>query len=238
MEITWYGDACVRLRGREGTVVADAYPSVVGPTGRGLTADIVTYSHPDPRPLARSNGARSNGARPGGARSNGQHPAAEDAVPASLQSAFRLSGPGEYEIHDVLVTGVRTARDDAKGAERGLNTAFVTQLDGLHVVHLGDLGHVLSEEQLREIGPVDVVCVPIGGHLSASRAAEVVAQLEANLVVPLPVCEDPADMDATVAKFLHEMGVKELTPQPKLVVTISSVPGEMTVALLEAKARV
>jgi len=47
MEITWFGATCVRLKGREGVVAADAYRSVVGPTGRGLTADICTYSHAD-----------------------------------------------------------------------------------------------------------------------------------------------------------------------------------------------
>jgi L-ascorbate metabolism protein UlaG (beta-lactamase superfamily) len=225
MEITWYGNACVRMRGKEGTVVADAFPSIVGPTGRGLTADLVTYSHLEPVAAAAG-------------RTNGRKPAAEDPVPASLQPAFRLEGPGEYEIHDVLVTGVRTARDDARGAERGLNTAFVVQLDGLHAVHLGDLGHLLTEEQLKEIGAVDVACVPLGGHLSAAKAAEVVAQLEVTLVVPLLVAEAEADSESALAKFLHEMGVKDLVPQPKLVVTISSVPQETTVALLESRARV
>ena len=224
MEITSYGGSCLRLRGREGVVVTDAFPSIVGPSGRGIVADVVTYSHPDPHPL------------PG--RSNGRHPAVEDPVPTSLQSAFRLSGPGEYEVHDILVTGVRTARDEAKGAERGLGTAFVVQLDGLHVIHLGDLGHLLTEEQLKEIGAVDVVCVPVGGHLSPARAAEVVAQLEANLVVPLPVGENEGDTEAALARFLHEMGVGELVPQPKLVVTISSVPQEMSVVRLESRARV
>ncbi len=225
MEITWYGNACVRMRGKEGTVVADAFPSIVGPSGRGLTADLVTYSHPEPVAVAAG-------------RTNGRKPGADEPVPTSLQPAFRLEGPGEYEIHDVLVTGVRTARDDARGAERGLNTAFVVQLDGLHAVHLGDLGHLLTEEQLKEIGPVDVACVPLGGHLSASKAAEVIAQLEVTLVVPLLVAEAEADSESALAKFLHEMGAKDLTPQPKLVVTISSVPQETTVALLESRARV
>ena len=224
MEITWYGSACVRMRGKEGTVVADAYPSVVGPTGRGLTADIVTYSHPDPNP-------------PAAGRSNGRRPSGDERVPTSLQPAFRLEGPGEYEVHDVLVTGIRTARDEAKGAERGLNTAFVVQLDGLHVIHLGDLGHLLTEEQLKEIGTVDVACVPIGGHLSAAKAAEVVAQLEVTLVVPLLVSEDEADAQSALAKFLHEMGVKDLVPQQKLTVTASSVPEETTIALLESRAK-
>src|SRR5215213_5838681 len=52
VEITWYGQTCVRLRGRDAVVVADAYPSIVGPTGRGIAADIATYSHPDDAPLA------------------------------------------------------------------------------------------------------------------------------------------------------------------------------------------
>jgi L-ascorbate metabolism protein UlaG (beta-lactamase superfamily) len=222
VEITWYGSACVRLRGREGVVVADAFPSVVGPTGHGIAADVATFSHPDPNPAA----GRGNGRRP-----------ADEGVPASLLPAFRLAGPGEFEVHEILVTGVRTARDEARGADRGLNTAFVVQLDGLHAIHLGDLGHLLTEEQIREIGPVDAICVPIGGHLSAAHAAEVVAQLEANLVVPLPVCAEETECEAAIAKFLHEMGMKELTPQPKLTVTISSIPQETTVVLLESRAR-
>ena len=53
MEVTWYGRTCVRLRGRDAVVVADPYQSVVGPTGRGITGDIVTFSHPDDAPVAR-----------------------------------------------------------------------------------------------------------------------------------------------------------------------------------------
>ncbi len=222
MEITWFGRGCVRLRGREGSVAADAFPSVVGPTGRGFTADIATFSHPDPRPVTRNGAPR---------------PPDPFAAPTSLEAAFRLTGPGEYEIHDVLVTGVRTARDEAKGAERGLNTAFVYQLDGLHAIHLGDLGHGLSQEQLSEIGAVDVVCIPIGANLTAARAAEVVAQLEANLVVPLPMCDTDADSEAALARFLHEMGVKALTPQARLNVTISSLPEELTLIQLEQRGR-
>ena len=50
MELTWYGRTCVRLRGRDAVVVADPYPSIVGPTGRGITGEIVTYSHPHDAP--------------------------------------------------------------------------------------------------------------------------------------------------------------------------------------------
>jgi L-ascorbate metabolism protein UlaG (beta-lactamase superfamily) len=175
MELTWYGRTCVRLKGRDAVVVADPYQSVVGPTGRGITAEIVTYSHPDDAPLARAKGTT---ARDG-----------KTLVPGSLEDAFILDGPGEYEIRHVLLTGVRTYRDDTRGAERGRQTAFVVELDQMHTIHLGDIGHLLTEEKLGDIGSVDIACVPIGGNLSATRAAELIAQLDPKIVVPMPVCE-------------------------------------------------
>jgi Beta-lactamase superfamily domain len=223
MEITWYGAGCVRLRGREGAVVADAYRSIVGPTGRGISGDIATYSHADPHPLP----------------ARGRAPEGDTGVvrPSSLEEAFLLDGPGEYEVHDVLVTGVRTFRDERKGAERGANVAFVYELDGLHAAHLGDLGHLLSEEMLGEMGTTEVVCVPIGGSLTPARAAEVVAQLDASLVVPLLVGADDNGSSADMDRFLHEMGVQHPAPQPKLVVTISSLPQETTLVMLESRAK-
>lgn len=211
MEISWFGQGCIRLRGREGIVVADAYRSVVGPSGRGLTADITTYSHrgSDGAPIPR---------------------------PASLESAFALDGPGEYEVHDILVTGVRTFRDDTQGTVRGLNVSFVYELDGLHTVHLGEIGHLLTEEMLGEIGTVEVVCVPLGGALSTARTAELLAQLDPKLVVPLGNAGGDDAGGAETERFLHEMGVQGLTPQPKLVVTISSLPEETTTVLLESRA--
>jgi L-ascorbate metabolism protein UlaG (beta-lactamase superfamily) len=226
VEITWYGGTCIRLRGKEGVIAADAYPSIVGPTGRGLTADIVTYSHPDANPLP--------------VRGKGKQAGTEDVVrPTSLEPAFKLDRPGEYEVHDVLVSGVRTFRDDDKGSQRGGNVSFVYELDGLHTVHLGDIGHTLTDAMIGEIGPVEVVVVPIGGQLAPARAAALVAQLDANLVVAIPICEEEAACDQEMAKFLHEMGVQQRPePQAKLTVTISSVPQELTLVVLESKGKV
>jgi L-ascorbate metabolism protein UlaG (beta-lactamase superfamily) len=228
MEITWFGDTCIRFKGREGVVAADAYRSVVGPTGRGLTADICTYSHADaaepPRPGTR-------GARSGVASGSGLGVVR----PTSLEPAFLLDAPGEYEVHEVLITGVRTFRDDAKGSERGHNTAFVIELDGLHAIHLGDTGHLLTEEMLGEIGDVQVACVPVGGALSPARAAELVASLDATLIVPMPLGEDP---DGALARFLKEMNVTDPQPVSRLTVTVSSVPQETTVVVLDARGRV
>ena len=178
MELTWYGRTCIRLRGKDAVVVADPYPAVVGPTGRGITGEIVTFSHPDDKPLPKAKGKLSRDGK--------------TVLPTSLEDAFVLDGPGEYEVRDVLVTGVRTYRDDTRGAERGRQTAFVVELDGMHTIHLGDIGHLLTEEKLGDIGPVDIACVPVGGALSATKAAELIAQLDPRIVVPMPVCDDEA----------------------------------------------
>ena len=233
MEITWFGAGCVRLKGREGTVAADAYRSIVGPTGRGLTADVATYSHADPQPPpAPKRGAAASAG-------DGKSPSPSSVPrPTSLESAFPLETPGEFEVHEVLITGVRTFRDDANGATRGENVSFVYELDGLHTVHLGDIGHLLNEDMLGEIGTVDIACVPLGGGLSAARVAELVAQLDANLVVPLAVTEDERAAAAEMGKFLHEMGASESTPQPKLADTISSLPQESTIVVLVPSGKV
>ena len=177
MELTWYGRTCVRMRGKDAVVVADAYQSVVGPTGRGITGDIVTFSHPDDSPLPKSKGRLSRDGT--------------TVIPGSLEDAFCLDGPGEYEVKDVLITGIRTHRDDHKGKERGRNVAFIVELDGVHVIHLGDIGHLLTEDKLTDIGPVDVACIAIGGTLPPNKAAELVSQLDAKVVVPMPVCDRP-----------------------------------------------
>ena len=91
MELTWYGRTCIRLRGKDAVVVNDPYPSIVGPTGRGITGDVVTFSHPDDSPIGRKAGKIS---RDGGT-----------VIPGSLESAFVLDGPGEWERHYTGLAG-------------------------------------------------------------------------------------------------------------------------------------
>jgi len=222
MELSWYGRTCVRLRGKDAVVVADPYQSVVGPTGRGITGDIVTFSHSDDTPLSRAKGKRSR---------NGTV-----LLPSSLDAAFVLDGPGEYEVRDVLITGVRTYRDDARGSELGKGVSFVVEIDGIHTIHLGDIGHLLSEEKLGDVGSVDIVCVPLGGALSSTKAAALIAQLDPRIVVPMPLCEEEADCAEVLSKFFHEMGSQPVT-QPKLSVTATTLPFETATVLLESRGK-
>ena len=223
MELTWYGRTCIRLRGKDAVVLADPYPAVVGPTGRGVTAEIVTFSHPDDAPVSRAKGKVTRDGK--------------TILPTSVENAFVLDGPGEYEVRDVLVTGVRTYRDDAKGKERGRQTAFVIELDGLHTIHLGDIGHLLTQEKIGDIGSVDVACVPIGGALTATRAAELIAQLDPRIVVPMPVCEEETACEEALRTFFNEMGGAAGPPVARLAIIPSSLPTETTTVLLEARGK-
>ncbi|MEP7159047.1 MAG: MBL fold metallo-hydrolase [Chloroflexota bacterium] len=234
MEIVSFGETCLRLRGKEGIVVTDAFPRIVGPTGRGLTADIATYSHGDGQTTLNLEMGRVSGAAASTKKARLKSEA--QLVPTSLESAFLLDSPGEYEVHQVLIGGVRTYRDEEQGAVRGANTCFVFELDGVHVIHFGDVGHLLTEEQLGEIGTVQVACVAIGGSLSAARAAELVAQLDAKLIVPMPL-DGASAPDGELNRFLHEMSVAQSEPAPKLMVTHSTLPAETTVVVLESRSR-
>jgi len=228
MEITWYGGSCLRLKGREGVVVADPYRSIAGPTGRGLTADVVSFSH------AEEQAPASRGSKPG---SGVTSRLLGILVPTSLESAYVLDAPGEYEVHDVMVTGVRTFRDADRGQSRGLSTAFVYELDGLFAAHLGDVGHVLDQDTIREMGHVDILSLGIGSQLTAAQAAEIVNQLDAGMVVPMPLSDAAASIDGDLGRFLKEMSVTDHRPVPRLNITISSLPGETTVVLLEQRGR-
>ncbi len=222
MELTWYGRTCVRLRGRDAVVVTDPYQSVVGPTGRGISGDIVTFSHPDDAKASKAKGKLSRDGR--------TH------LPSSLEDAFVLDGPGEYEVKNVLITGVRTYRDDERGATAGKQVAFAVELDQIHTIHLGDIGHQLTEEKLGDIGSVDIACVPLGGALSPTRAAALIAQLDPSIVIPMPICDDEADCAEALKRFFHEMGAEPVS-SPKLSVTMSSLPTETTVVLLESRGK-
>jgi len=113
-------------------------------------------------------------------------------------------------------------------------------LDDLVVCHLGDLGHELPAGDLERLGDVDIVLVPISGgdvNLTAAKAAEVIHQLEPKVVVPMSYDPDKKEEHVAFDRLLHELGVKALTPVPKLSVTRSSLPENVQVVALDSRAR-
>jgi L-ascorbate metabolism protein UlaG (beta-lactamase superfamily) len=110
------------------------------------------------------------------------------------------------------------------------------EIDEIAVCHLGDLGHVLTNEQVEEIGNVDVLLLPVGGvsTINAPMAAEVVRQLEPKAVIPMHYKTPALSWELEpVERFLKEIGAKQVSSQPKLSITKSSLPGSTQVFLLD-----
>lgn len=85
------------------------------------------------------------------------------------------------------VREIASFHDDANGAKRGANTIRALTAEGITVVHLGDLGHPLSAEQLAQIGKCDVLLIPVGGTytLDIAGAKQVVEQVDPRVIVPM-----------------------------------------------------
>lgn len=219
MDIYFYGQACFKLKGKTATVFIDPYKADF--TGlklpKDLSADLAisTHNHDD-------------------------HNNVEEITDAVL----KITGPGEYEVKGVSVTGVSTfhdkqslASDEAKeeGSPRVRNTIYNISIDGLNIVHLGDLGHKLTEEQIDELGSTDILLVPVGSvyTIDAKAASDVVSQLEPKIVIPMHYSLPGLKFELEpVENFLKEMGFENAEGQPKLSITKDKLPDELQVVVL------
>jgi L-ascorbate metabolism protein UlaG (beta-lactamase superfamily) len=153
---------------------------------------------------------------------------------ASSQVIF---GPGEYSCLGLEIRGIRSFHDQKKGRLRGENTIFCFQLDGIRICHLGDLGHILSSSQISEIGPVDLLFLPVGGRytIDAKGADEVMRQIHPSLVVPMHYRTGGLGFKLDgVDEFLK--GKKEVSRNEVLHLTKKDLAGEGRVAVLACPA--
>lgn len=205
MEITWYGHSCFRITERGlATVVTDPYDNrEAGYQPLKLKADIVTISNDTP---------------------------CHNAVSAVKGQSHTISGPGEYEIGSVFITGVQTNGHSKKPEEDPRNTLYVFDYNGLTVAHLGNINRVLSQMEVEALGSVHIALVPVGGgsSLNAAKAAEVISLLEPKIVIPMYYAtKDSIVKLDPLSKFLKEMGLKEIETQPTYKVTgLSALPEE------------
>ncbi len=160
MDISYLGHSSFKFKGKTGSVVTDPYDSSIGLKFSKTEADIVTVSH---------------------------HHSDHDKV--SDVSAVRkvVEGPGEYEIQGISIIGIPSFHDNKKGEERGKNTIYVFEIDGLRLCHLGDLGHELPQGIIDDIGTIDILMVPVGGHytIGPEEAVKVVQTIEPSIVIPM-----------------------------------------------------
>jgi L-ascorbate metabolism protein UlaG (beta-lactamase superfamily) len=103
---------------------------------------------------------------------------------------------------------VASEHDRLAGTERGPNTIFVFELDGVRMAHFGDLGQsALREEQAAVIGVVDLMFLPVGGGptIGAEQAAAIVDRLHPRWVVPMHYRTPRIDFLETADEFLARM---------------------------------
>jgi L-ascorbate metabolism protein UlaG (beta-lactamase superfamily) len=214
MELTWLGHSCFRLRGKDATLITDPPAPSTGYSLGRISADIVTISHEH----LGHNYVKGIGGDP-----------------------RIVEGPGEYEISQILITGVQTYHDEERGKRLGRNTAYLITMDDVQICHLGDLGTLLDDRAQEALSGADVLLVPVGGgnSLNAERAVEVIAQIEPHIVVPMHYAT-PAYKPGEVAldpldQFCREMGVEVTDPLPKVVITKATLPAETQVVILGYK---
>jgi len=121
---------------------------------------------------------------------------------------------GDAEIKGIKFKGIATSHDASGGKDRGSNTIFCFEVDGVKVCHLGDLGHELTAEQVSAIGAVDVLLLPVGGFftIDATVAGRVAEQLKPKVVIPMHFKNNKCDFPiAGVEEFLRG---KSDTSQP------------------------
>lgn len=127
--------------------------------------------------------------------------------------AYIVNGPGEYEIKGVGVIGHKS----------GKNTIYRIEIDGLSFVHIGDLDHALSSEEVDKLDGVDILLIPVGNTFAVS----VINEIEPSIVIPLGTSSDQR------TAFLKELGKEDVVAQPKLIMTRDKLPEQMQVIILE-----
>lgn len=191
MEITYIGHSSFKIKSKNITLVTDPYdPTMLGIKFPKVAADIVTISHDHP-----------------------DHNKADLVSMGVTETKKILNGPGEYEIGGISIIGLPTFHDNKKGELRGKNIVYLFEVEDYRIVHLGDLGHKLADSEIEDLGHVDILMVPVGGHftIGPSEAVEMVGALEPKIIIPMhyndPVMNQETFSElARVETFLAAIG--------------------------------
>ena len=214
MKIKWYGHAAFLMTSDQRVkIITDPYePGFMGQLNYdkiGDSADFVLISH-----------------------DHGDHNYAAT-LPGSPQV---VKGTDSRTIKGIQIKGISAFHDGSMGSERGMNTIFTLNVDGIQICHLGDLGHVLSGKDVAEIGPVDLLLIPVGGYftIDSNIATQVADQVKPKILIPMHFKTEKCGFPiAPVEEFLKgkpnvkRLGVSEAT------IGKSSLPQATEILVLE-----
>jgi L-ascorbate metabolism protein UlaG (beta-lactamase superfamily) len=215
MKIKWYGHAAFLITSDQGVkIITDPYES--GAYGGQLSygqikdqADIVLTSH--------------------------DH--ADHNDPKSLPGSPEIvKGSGSKTVKGISIKGISTYHDPSKGSERGVNTIFTFTVDGIKICHLGDLGHILSEKELAEIGSVDILFIPVGGYftIDAKEATRVAEQIKPKVLIPMHFKTEKCGFPITpVEDFLKGKSNPKRPKMSEVVFEKKTLPQQMEILVLD-----
>jgi L-ascorbate metabolism protein UlaG (beta-lactamase superfamily) len=218
----WFGQACFLIETSQNTrIITD--PMAMGDykIPKDVEPDIVTISHEhfDHNQVDVVSGKPS--------------------VLRGLSSGGKDFAPIEEKIKDVKIYTVPSYHDANQGQQRGKNAIFVFEFDGLKVVHLGDLGHELTAEQVEKIGAVDVMMIPVGGTYTifGETADKVVSQLDPKMIVfPMHFKTDAASfLPYTAYDYTSDKQSVKKVDGNTFVLDVSNPPGNPAYVVLNYK---
>lgn len=142
----------------------------------------------------------------------------------------------DEKFKNIKIRTVPSFHDPEEGLKRGKNSIFVVETDGLKIVHLGDLGHTLDDAQIKAIGPVDILMIPIGGiyTINGEKAKEVVKALKPRLyILPMHYGTKVVDTLQDTEEFLDgEKNVRKLGESNTLMVPLDLKLDKPTIVLM------
>ncbi len=146
-----------------------------------------------------------------------------------------LKGPVNRDTHKIVFKGISSYHDSVYGKHRGENTIFVTKTDELTLCHLGDLGHLLYNEQLEQINNVDILFIPVGGYFTINhiQAEQVINQIKAKIVIPMHYKTEAIKWSIDpLSVFLNEKQNIKMVGENFFEVNSSTLPEKTTIYVL------
>jgi L-ascorbate metabolism protein UlaG (beta-lactamase superfamily) len=225
VEIRWYGNSFFDITSSKGTHLITDPHAIPAFGSREVKADIVliSHEHSDHNQLGILNISDPKNVIHG----------------LKLDKKKKLDwDPIDTTIKEFHIRSVKSYHDNEEGLVRGKNTIFVIEVDGLRIVHLGDLGHLLSDKQVKEIGKVDVLMIPVGGvyTINGDEAKKVMEQLKPRLyVLPMHYGTESFDDLLSEKEFVEDQKNVDRPPSNSLTVDANFKPTEPTIVILKAK---
>jgi L-ascorbate metabolism protein UlaG (beta-lactamase superfamily) len=146
-----------------------------------------------------------------------------------------LKGPVNRDTHKIIFKGISSYHDSVYGKYRGDNTIFQIKTDNLALCHLGDLGHILENEQLAQIKHVDILFIPVGGYFTINniQAEQVINQLKPKIVIPMHYKTDAIKWSIDpISVFLNEKQNIKIVEENFFEITESNLPEKTTIFVL------